>query len=448
MSRAALLAREILVEPTPRGTFMVACYLAFVLVTNDLVTQVVGRAAVVYGAQKDLALLVLIWHGIHARVWRQWSVLVAVGIGLILAGCILGLDRTTTLTAAAYGLRNSYTGLVLLLAVPCILSPRYAERLLDVLNALATAASVLAVVTWSFGVRWLALVVEHSAMPPYFVTGGLWPRAFSPFVSPVDLAVVAAVGIAVVIVRWRRVLGLPPWAHLIPMTGAIGCSLSRSAMLATAAVAVLMLLPHPFRRRMAERAGVAPRPVLVAVLLAMATFFTLRASTVPMLGWTDVGNTSPAPSSWQLKPIQDDPSWQSHGRSVTAGVDHLTSAPRGLGVGNVGQRARRFVPDGHHVESSILLVGLEAGVVGLIGLGLVGLGLMGSAARRLVHRRATAPDTLLLLVLVAMGPTFTFLPLIQDIGAMWTCWLVVAAAVASQRAVASGPSVSPSSPPA
>ena len=434
-SRVSLVLRELVVAPTPRATFAVTCYLAFVLVTNDLVTQLAGRAALAYGVQKDIALLVVIWQAIRARVWRRWSAAVAIGTALILAGCVIGLDRATTLTAAAYGVRNSYTGLILLVALPCMLPPRYAERLLNVLAALIVAAATLAVVTWSFGVRWLALVVDHAAMPPYFVTGGTWPRAFSPFVSPLDLGAVGAVGIALALIRWRPVLGRSPWAPLVLLAAAVGASLSRSAMIGAVSVATVMLV-HPWLRRAGAHVSVVPRPALVAVIVSMFTFFVLRASTVPMLGWTDAGNTSPAPSTWEIKPIQSDPSWQSHGTSISAGVDHLTNAPRGLGVGNVGQRAVRFAHDRYHVESSILLVGLEAGLVGLVGLALVGFGLLAPATRRLLQRRASAADMLLVAVLLAMGPTFTFLPLIQDTAAMWTCWLVVAAAAAWQRTFA------------
>jgi len=378
---------------------------------NGLASQVLGEQSwlrPVFGASKDLLLAVLI---VRAIVRGRPAAKFLLAVLLCWVSTAVAGFYSPGLGVALFGFRNDYWGLALLVVVPALCDARTRLFLARLVVVMSEVAAGVAIVTHRLGLSWLDRIGGLGADGAYhftfFTQGSSVPRAFSPYVSPNELAAAMAVIIclltwpAIAGTRWRLVLAIAPFAALL-------LARSRSGVLdLIAGLSVVAFLRYalPWLRKLDPgRRGLA-----IFVGLALLPAVALVASLM-------VGHYSQEPSA------------VGHAASLQDSLRLFASHPFGFGLGEVGPRASAVTDTALLTESSILLIGLEVGWLGLtyycVLIGMVGFVLWRGAtspAAGADPRRAAVG----LAILVATLPSQLVLPTIQDIPVAWLWWILL-----------------------
>jgi putative inorganic carbon (HCO3(-)) transporter len=389
---------------------------AFMLVLiplNDLVQallQVHGGHATTFGALKDALLGVLLIRALPSLQRVPRWLLGSVALVTVLA--IGSAALTPSLAQAAYGFRNDVEPLWLLVVVPCVVRPTDVRRLLALFVLMGEVASVIAIATWTRGLGWLytlgLLPVQAGGHFPVslFTSGDNRPRAFSPYTSADDLGQVMAMVLAAILFRrdwpaWRRIL------LSIPILVALVLTRSRSGILGAILV---VLFATAYGLRPVTRGD---RQLILAIgmgcLLAIVAVFTVSGS-------KEISNSSTA----------------GHVASVSHALTEIPLHPLGYGLGTVGPRATHYTTNPILVESSILLVPMESGIIN----GIVFLGLLITLGRRLLAAMGDddAPSldqsrslraAVAFGALIASAIPLMVLPSVQEVTVMDQLWLLV-----------------------
>lgn len=382
---------------------------------NGLASQMLDEDSLlrlVTGALKDVLLAALI---VRALVRGRPDPKFVVAVLLCwMSTLVAGLD-SPSLGTAAFGFRNDYWGLALIVFVPALCGAESRLFLGRLILVMAELSAAVAIITHRMGLSWLDRVIAVSGDGSYnfsfFTAGSNVPRAFSPYVSPNELA--AAMAVTLCLLTWPALAGFR-WRLLLSIAPIVALLLARSRsgvldVLAGLSVVAFLryVLPwlrklDPGRRGMAIFAGLA--------LLPVAAYF---ASLV-------VGHYSQEPSA------------VGHVESLQNSLISFATHPFGFGLGEVGPRAAAISDSAQLTESSILLIGLE---VGWIGLAYYCVLLAMVAA--VLWRGATAPGAhadparaaVGLAVLAATLPSQLVLPTIQDIPVAWLWWILLGLAL-------------------
>lgn len=290
------------------------------------------------GAFKDMVLVALLVAAFRSfRQGRRWgSRWIPALVGAILVLANISAVVWSTPEQGAYGWRNNYFPLLLLVALPLVLDAGDARRVARWIVRVVQVASLVTIGTWALGDSWLELSgMWPAAEFPYALVMDGRVRGYSPFSSANTAGVVYGMSLAVL---WT-VLKLPLAARgalsVLPLL-AMGTTVSRSALLGLLLLATALLVRALTRW--------SPR---MALYLLVAALSTGALSVTVYLGTHTVAEL--------------DRSFVGHFRSVVDALDLMWRSPLGVGVGNVGPRALRYDPDAVLVESFLLLVGLEAG---------------------------------------------------------------------------------------
>jgi hypothetical protein len=306
---------------------------------------------------------------------------------------------TPDLIQASYGWRNDYEPLLLLIAIPAIVDYRLVRSILGTVIVLGQVSAAVAILTWTRGLQWLfdigrLPVANQDDFPTsLFSSGNLWPRAFSPYVAPNEMAVVMAILIAVVWLFPR--LNIPARVALSALPiAAIVLSGSRSALLGAIVLGCVL----------------AARAIHSRSNLLSVSFMVLAGMGVAAGAFLYITNR-----------LGDggDPSLGGHSASLEEGLQILAQNPLGVGLGLVGPRARDYA-NSYHVESFWLLIGLEAGILVLI----LFLILMGVLAKRSIAAK-TDLGFLAAAALAASIVSQIVLPTLQEGPVSFLLWIVV-----------------------
>jgi len=379
--------------------------LAALLPLNGLASDLLvaaGRTdtALLVGAAKDVVLAALVvasfTTGRFRRVRRDLLVIVG---GLLLIGAVAAI-WTPNLEQAAYGWRNDFEPLVLLLCVPLFVTEHVSRRIVLALAIGAQVASLVAVTTWALGVSWVytigRLPVPDGQVFPasLFVAGSKWPRAFSPFSGPNELAVAMAFAIAVILCQRQ-------WKWRV------------RAMLSVGPIVAVLLAQ--------SRSGQIGVIAAVAVVAVWALWRVSKVWAIAFFGLVGVVGTIGAIYYASLHQGADaDPSLGGHADSLTRSIALIVDRPFGYGLGQVGPRAVRYMSDSIQVESFWLLLGLEAGILALV--------LFVTLLVRLVQislRARTLGAFTITAVLAASLVSQLVLPTLQDTTVAYLLWISV-----------------------
>jgi len=377
---------------------------------NGIVSQMAEgtSAPTLYGAAKDFILLCLLLvalvSGGFARVPGILIALVVSCVGLALVAGIY----TNDFLIASYGWRNDYEPLLLLIIIPAIVRAHQLPRILLALIIAAQVTAVIAIATWLRGVEWIYTLGRLPVSTPdefptsLFSSGNDWPRAFSPYVAPNEMAVVMAAMLAVIWLTPGRRWVVNAALTALPLV-AIYLSASRSGILG--AVVVLCVL--------AARAIFKKSPLLSVFFLLIAMFGVVVGAGLYITNRLDDAG---------------DPSIGGHSASMAEGLTMLTEHPWGIGLGLVGPRTVD-IPGSYQVESFWLLIALESGLVVLA----LFVGLLGVLAVRSIASR-TPLGFIGAAVIAASLVSQLVLPTFQEGAVSFAVWLIVGLSVVAQQA--------------
>ena len=380
---------------------------------NGLLVQLVGvesTPAIVVGGLKDgvlLVLLVLNLRLLATRLRAFW-----LGYGLIVVGCLLSLPAAVGIESAAYGFRNAYWPILLAPVAALVLrTEESATRLLRGYAYVTQVSLAFAVMTKSMGTTWLAFVglgTQASGFPlTYFVQGSSTPRAFSPYGSPNELGFACVVALAVILfvpgLSWVARFAL----SILPVLACLD-SQSRTAMLGIVLLvsyAVCVLALRTGSRWAIYTIGGA------AIVLTLAVVVLIAYKT----------------GVWPFNNLKRNDSSAVHFENLASTAQSIMHHPMGGGLGNFGSRARRYIDNAQVVESFVLLVPREIGLIGLAGyLAVMGWLLVSVvAARAKSHVWHVAPA-----LVIALLPNQVLLPTLQEAPAAWQWWIVLGAVMA------------------
>ncbi|MDO9395925.1 MAG: O-antigen ligase family protein [Herbiconiux sp.] len=387
-----------------------AVYVLVVLLPfNGLITQVTNGSAVfgLYGAAKDFILFgMLIIAMISGRVRRVPTTIVA----LVLATVILATASalfTPDLVQASYGWRNDYEPLLLLIAIPALVEFKSVRSILATVIVVGQISAAIAVLTWTRGLQWLYDIGRLPVASPddfptaLFSSGNQWPRAFSPYVAPNEMAVVMSVLLAIVWLLPKVRVPARLALSALPIT-AIVLSGSRSALLGAIVVGCVL----------AARAIHWRSTLLSVSFLIMAGFGVIFGAALYITNQLGDGG---------------DPSVGGHSASLEEGLRIMAQNPLGVGLGRVGPRARAL-ESSYHVESFWLLIGIESGIL-VLALFVI---LMGYLARRAVLAK-TNLGFLGAAALAASLVSQLVLPTLQEGAVSFLLWTVVGLSIVALR---------------
>ena len=382
-------------------------FLALFLPFNNVGSQLLGRTttATAFGAIKDGILALLLIAAVNRRSIRAD---VAIPALLLAVFGLVGFGYATSLSTALYGWRNDYEPVLLLLAVPALLTAAQADRVRTIIVAMSQVAAAIGILTWIRGVSWLVtlhlLPAPLSTYPfQLFSTGNSHPRAFSPLAAPNEFGAYLDVALAVIVTRsdWsvRRRAAL----SVLPVI-AIYLARSRSALIGIALLASVVAVRVAWRRfGSAAGYGLATAAGIVSVVLIVQFLHSGGLST------------------------SYDASLAGHASSVQAGIRNAFSHPLGYGLGNVGPRALLTSSNAVLVESFWLLQSLESGFLVLVAFLFV--------LWRLVSICARGGDRAFLGVACfsAIVTSQLVLPTMQDGPVSFTFWMVMGIAICYTR---------------
>ncbi|MEJ3403905.1 hypothetical protein WDJ51_04095 [Rathayibacter sp. YIM 133350] len=378
--------------------------LVFILPLNGMISAFIGLGpqSVLFGAIKDYMLLLMtVTTFFGGRLKRVPIPLVLLVFVLLLLGGASAVF-TPNFEQASYGWRNDFLPLLLLIVIPATVTAFEAKKL-AVLFAIATQASALVTIfTWSQGIQWLRtlgrLPVPAGEEWPVslFVAGSNTPRGFSPYVAPNEAAVAMTVLLAIIWCRsnWRIRTKLALSA--LPLV-AIGLTQSRSGFVGLAMLALAILAFYAYKMRAMLVPALVSTGVLLGIVVIQVYLFLLTV----------------------LFPIPD-PSLAGHEDSLMQNLPYLWTHPFGIGVGQVGPRAFRYSLDAVRVESFLLLLAIEAGIL-VLGLFLALLAYVFVKCVRAGSMEAyTAPAAI-----VGSLVSITVLPTLQEGPVAYTLWIAV-----------------------
>ncbi|MCJ0700455.1 hypothetical protein FRIG_04800 [Frigoribacterium faeni] len=381
---------------------------------NGIVSQIAEGSSLptIYGAAKDVILLCLLLvaliSGGFARVPGVLLALVVSCVGLALVAGIY----TDDFLVASYGWRNDYEPLLLLIIIPAVVRAHHLPRILLALVIAAQATAVIALATWLRGVEWIYTLGRLPVSTPeefptsLFSSGNDWPRAFSPYVAPNEMAVVMAVMLAVIWLTPGRRWTVNAALSVLPLV-AIYLSASRSGIIG--AVVVLCVL--------AARGISKKSPLLSVFFLLIASFGVVAGAGLYITNRLDDAG---------------DPSIGGHSASMAEGIAMLAEHPLGIGLGLVGPRTVD-IPGSYQVESFWLLIALESGLI-VLGLFVMLLGVL--AVRSIASR--TALGFIGAAAIAASLVSQLVLPTFQEGAVSFAVWLVVGLSVVAQQAAKHG----------
>lgn len=383
------------------GILALVALLPFNSVTTDLLVTA-GRedAALFVGAAKDVVLAALIvaafTTGRFRMVRRDLLVIVC---GLLLLGAAAAV-WTPGLEQAAYGWRNDFEPLLLLLCVPLFVTDQISRRITLAFALGAQATSLVAIVAWTLGTDWLYATGRLPVPEGHNYPGALFahnsdlPRAYSPFSGPNELSVAVAITIAVIIC-------LPHWKWWV------------RALLCVGPVVTVFLAQ--------SRSGQLGVLAVVTVGVAWTIWRVSRAWAITFAGFATIAGAIGAIFYSSIQQGENaDPSFGGHANSLSESITMVVARPFGYGLGQVGPRAARYTSDPIKVESFWLLLALEAGILALV-LFVVLLG-------RLVHislRARTLGAFSITAVIAASLVSQLVLPTLQDTSVAYLLWISV-----------------------
>jgi putative inorganic carbon (HCO3(-)) transporter len=376
-----------------------------VLFLEDLVSQVAkGSVRYVIAPVKDVLLLLLLAMAVPKIKVVPRPVLYAVGFIYALVG--LAALRAPSLTAAVLGFRDVYWGLLLLLATIVLATQRALVGLFWAIILMGNIGAIIAVATHSLGMWWVDAVVRSGGRiaSNYFTTGGYGnPRAFSPFQEPNVLGAAMVVVILTALLRPIPVTKVVWAATPLPLV-ALLMSKSRSAVLGLILGLAVWGLTSDRTRRVVGNKSLLPW------FLGLGSAFLAASIAV---GFHYAATTS-------------DPSARFHLKTLLSGPRLVLDNPFGLGLGRVGPRAVIAFPGATQVESGLLIISLEIGILGLLAflylLSILGVRFAKEASSQSKDQRSIARWALT--VLLAAGPTILLLAMIQSSSLVWLWWLI------------------------
>jgi len=358
------------------------------------------ETALFVGAAKDVVLAGLVVAAFKTGQYRRVSrdILIIV-LSLLIVGSIAAI-WTPDFEQAAYGWRNDFEPLVLLLVVPIFVTEQISRRIVLALAIAAQFASLVAIISWSVGTPWVYStgrlpVPDGQAFPSsLFVHNSEWPRAFSPFSGPNELAVAMAIMVAVIICQRQWKLWIRAILSGAPVVAVI-LAQSRSGQLGVIVVLITITVWALWRLN----------KVWAILFSGIATFMGA------------VGAIYYASSQQGL---DGDPSLGGHARSLTESVALIVDHPFGNGLGQVGPRALRYTSDPIRVESFWLLLALEAGVLALV----LFVVLLGRLIQISLRARTLGAFTITA-VIAASFVSQLVLPTLQDTSVAYILWICV-----------------------
>lgn len=384
------------------GIAFLAVYLPFNGVVSSLLTKA-GQAqlATVFGAAKDGVLLLLfvlvVFSPRIARVRPELFIIVLTIVGL---GAVSGIG-TSNVEQAAYGWRNDFLPLLLIIVVPAVLDRVTASRVSTVVVVAGQLAGLVALATWSRGIEWLYTlgrlpVPEGERFPSsLFSANSIEPRAFSPFSAPNEMALGFLIILSFIWMVGDRRPRTRIALSILPVV-AIALSESRSGLLGLACLAVVI-------------ACLKLRDIRPGVALAFAS-----------IAGVAIGLTAVAYVNVRIE-TGSDPSIGGHAASLTESLQLLVQHPLGIGLGQVGPRALRYEDNPVLVESFLLLLALESGPLVLA--------LYLALGGRIVYLAAKEPTAgaahLGLVAIVASLVSQIVLPTMQDGAISYLLWIAV-----------------------
>lgn len=322
--------------------------LVVMLPFNGLISQLLGPglAATGFGALKDVILVLLIVAALRHGRWKRIRVDIAVLVGIILTLSLISGLWAEGLQQGAYGWRNDFEPLLLLLCVPVLLDETSIRRITTTMVVVVQVSAAVSVATWSLGLPWLRMI-GRLPVPPgedfpssLFTAGNNWPRAFSPYVAPNEMAVAVVLIVAVIWsrrdwgIRTRILLSVLPAAAII-------LSSSRSGQIGLALLAIALITRWLYNRRPAFAIGFLGASALGG-LTVVALYIARQLAT------------------------RIDPSLLGHASSIQDAIPTMLGHPLGVGLGSVGPRAYRYLETPYHVESFWLLIALESGILAML----------------------------------------------------------------------------------
>ncbi len=392
-------------SPSERATLVLLGALAVVLASNGLLTLVLGRGAVStgVGAVKDVLLAVLV---VLAALALQrggqrpcrWFAGVLVLLAVLMALGVAAGVRAGPTTAALYGWRNDYEPLLLLAAVPVLATTGVRRQLAPLLAGTAQVAATVSVLTWLTGLSFLErLFGAPPYEPAYFMMASVRPRAFAPYVGPNEMAAATCVVVAFIACRGEWTVRRRATLCVLPVV-AVLLSQSRSGALGLAVLAVTLAARAAYQRS---------RRVLLLLVVACSVLAAVVVATYAALVGIDI-------------------SLVGHAASLQEATSRLAAHPLGGDLGSVGPRAERFVAQPVLVESFVLLLAIEAGVLALVAY-LALLVVVAVAALR----RGTLEAFTAVAALAAVSVSQLVLPTMQEGPVSFLVWIVVGLGVAA-----------------
>jgi putative inorganic carbon (HCO3(-)) transporter len=384
------------------GIAFLAVYLPFNgLVSSLLATLGQVQLATVFGAAKDgILILLFVLVVFSPRIARVRPELFIIVLTLVALGAVSGMG-TPNVEQAAYGWRNDFLPLLLIIVVPAVLDRVSASRVSAVVVVTGQLAGLVALATWSRGIEWLYIlgrlpVPEGERFPSsLFSANSIEPRAFSPFSAPNEMALGFLIIVAFIWMmgdlrlRTRLVLSVLPVA-------AIALSESRSGLLGLACLAVVIVC-------------LKLRDIRPGVALAFASIAGLA-----------IGLTAVAYVNVRIE-TGSDPSIGGHAASLTESLQLLVQHPLGVGLGQVGPRALRYDDNPVLVESFLLLLALESGPLVLA----LYLALVGRIVYLAVKEPRAGAAHLGLVAIAASLVSQIVLPTMQDGAVSYLLWIAV-----------------------
>lgn len=296
-----------------------------------------------WGGIKDLVLLLLLVASLGRQKRTPPTVVAAVAALVVLA--VPAALRARLSSQTLYGFRNDIEPMLLLVCVPALIDKDSTRKVTSLIASMAQASAAFAIAMWTTGLQWL--ITLHVWPPPpgnvasgFFSAGDLRPRAFGSYGSPNNFAVAMDISLAVILCRedWSKRRRLLLCA--VPLA-AIYLSRSRSGLLGVALLAAII-------------AARWLRPI-VRSATALITTAALGGAAV-VLAYVESGGLG----------VNTDPSAAGHAASVSHAVRLLIASPFGYGLGQVGPRAIVYSDNPLLVESFLLVIALEAGVLAVL----------------------------------------------------------------------------------
>ncbi|NRD27277.1 O-antigen ligase [Frigoribacterium sp. VKM Ac-2836] len=384
------------------GIAFLAVYLPFNGVVSSLLVKL-GQAqfATVFGAAKDGVLILLfvlvVFSPRIARVRPELFIIVLTIVGL---GAVSGIG-SSNVEQAAYGWRNDFLPLLLIIIVPAVLDRVNASRISTVVVVAGQGAGIVAIATWSRGIEWLYVlgrlpVPEGERFPSsLFSANSIEPRAFSPFSAPNEMAVGFLIIMSFIWMMGDRKFGTRIALSVLPVV-AIVLSESRSGLLGLACLAVVVVC-------------LKLRDIRPGVALAFAS-----------ISGVAIGLTALAYVNVRIE-TGNDPSIGGHAASLRESLQLLVQHPLGIGLGQVGPRALRYDDNPVLVESFLLLLALESGPLVLV----LYLALAGRIVSLAVKEPRAGAAHLGLVAIAASLVSQIVLPTMQDGAVSYLLWIAV-----------------------